>query len=280
MAPPSTVTLNIPASTPLSAVKIPGLNLGPLLSIKEITNTSTVQSGGGCSRLPPSTSADSGAVQTPPRRRPPRPTTRCWASSRPNKTKKKAKPSVKSARLRLRLPLQSTQLPERARPTKTRLRHSNGVPDPCEPDALAGDPGASAGRRSQLLHQEVPRSRRSCSRSTRPPVSSTASAGRSWRRSTRSRPTTAATSTSPRPAPWAGCSSSHPAGRAGASTPTRTARPIRTTWWTRLRGGALPARSGRRPGSAQGDLRLQPRRLVRRLRRRCGRASSAACRLT
>ena len=50
-------------------------------------------------------------------------------------------------------------------------------------------------------------SRRSCCRSTRPPASSTACAGRSWPRSTRSRPTTGATSTSPPPAPWAGCSS-------------------------------------------------------------------------
>ena len=50
-------------------------------------------------------------------------------------------------------------------------------------------------------------SRRSCCRSTRPPASSTACAGRSWPRSTRSRPTTAATSTCPPPAPSAGCSS-------------------------------------------------------------------------
>ena len=50
-------------------------------------------------------------------------------------------------------------------------------------------------------------SRRSCSRSTRPRGSSTACAGRSWPRSTRSRPTTAATSTSPRRARSAGCSS-------------------------------------------------------------------------
>ena len=44
-------------------------------------------------------------------------------------------------------------------------------------------------------------SRRSCCRSTRPPASSTACAGRCSPRSTRSRPTTAATSTSPPPAP-------------------------------------------------------------------------------
>ena len=53
-------------------------------------------------------------------------------------------------------------------------------------------------------------SRPSSSPSTRPPASSTACAGRSSPRSTRSRPTTAATSTSPPPARWAGCSSCPP----------------------------------------------------------------------
>ena len=64
-------------------------------------------------------------------------------------------------------------------------------------------------------------------------ASSTACAGRSWRRSTRSRPTTAATSTSPPPARWAGCSSSPRPGGPTASTRTRTARRTPTTPSTR-----------------------------------------------
>src|SRR3954453_20407304 len=51
-----TVTLNIPASTPLSAIKIPGLNLGPLLSIKEITSSSAT-TGGGLLQIAPAAPA-------------------------------------------------------------------------------------------------------------------------------------------------------------------------------------------------------------------------------
>ena len=110
-------------------------------------------------------------------------------------------------------------------------------------------------------------SRRSCSRSTRPPASSTACAGRSSRRSTRSRPTTAATSTSPPPA-RSGWMQFMPAtwkqygvdankdGLQGSVQPGRRD----------LRRRPLPQGRRRRAGPAQGDLRLQPRRLVRGLR--------------
>src|SRR5439155_693810 len=77
------------------------------------------------------------------------------------------------------------------------------------------------------------RSRRSCCRSTRRPPPSTTCRGRSWPRSTRSRPTTAATSTSPPRAPRAGCSSCPRRGARTAWTPTSTASATRPTRPTR-----------------------------------------------
>ena len=119
-----TVTLNIPASTPLSAVKIPGLNLGPLLSIKEITSTNATP-GGSLLTVTPTAPAQSGAAEKP-----------AIPAAEADDTllgvvksgKKKAKPSVGQPLFDSAGRLQSVQQPERARPTKTRLRHSNGVP--------------------------------------------------------------------------------------------------------------------------------------------------------
>ena len=136
-------------------------------------------------------------------------------------------------------------------------------------------------RRSRTSSSATSRSRRSCCRSTRPPGSSTASRGRSSRRSTRSRPTTAATSTSRRPA-RPGWMQFMPASwqrvrrRRQRGRPQGPLQPGRRD----LRRRALPQGGGRRGGSAQGDLRLQPRRLVRRLGAAPGRASSPACRPT
>ena len=79
-------------------------------------------------------------------------------------------------------------------------------------------------RGAQLHHPQVPRAALPALHLPGRRASSTASAGRSSRRSTRSRPTTAATSTCPPPARSAGCSSCPPPGRCTGSTPTRTAR--------------------------------------------------------
>ena len=93
--------------------------------------------------------------------------------------------------------------------------------------------GPGADRRAELLHRQVPDSslpapdlpgRRHAVRHA---------LGGPRRRSTRSRPTTAATSTSPPPARWAGCSSCPPRGRCTASTPTRTATRTPSTRSTR-----------------------------------------------
>ena len=110
-------------------------------------------------------------------------------------------------------------------------------------------------------------SRPSCSRSTRPPASSTACAGRSWPRSTRSRPTTAATSTSPPPAPSAGCSSCP---RPGSMYGVDANKDGKKDPYNPVDAIFAAARylkaAGAEQDIAQGDLRLQPRRLVRRLR--------------
>ena len=66
------------------------------------------------------------------------------------------------------------------------------APARTETSSLAPGPGQRPGR-AELRDPAASTCRRSCCRSTRPPGSSTGSAGRCWRRSTRSRPTTAAT---------------------------------------------------------------------------------------
>ena len=74
-----------------------------------------------------------------------------------------------------------------------RPRPATARPPPSNPtffDALPGPATAPASRTSSSRSSTC---RPSCCRSTRPPASSTASAGRCSRRSTRSRPTTAAT---------------------------------------------------------------------------------------
>ena len=80
----------------------------------------------------------------------------------------------------------------------------------------------------------------------------TACPGRCSPRSTRSRPTTAATSASPARAPRAGCSSCPPRGRRTASTPTATASRTRTTPPTRSSPPpAISAPRAPRPESAR-----------------------------
>jgi hypothetical protein len=124
-----TVTLNIPASTPLSAIKIPGLNLGPLLSIKEITSTSAT-TGGSLITVTPTAPAQGVTAEKP-----------AIPAAEADDTllgivksgKKKAKPSVGQPLFDSAGRLQSVQQPERARPEKTRLRHSNGIPTLANP---------------------------------------------------------------------------------------------------------------------------------------------------
>ena len=141
----------------------------------------------------------------------------------------------------------SLRLKSRLRPTSETVESVGGEVAPPRPQAAQGrrrpDPGATRPSRSRcpVRRRSACRtsssrssgSRPSCFRSTRPPASSTACAGRSSRRSTRSRPTTAATSPCPRRARSAGCSSCPRPGSSTGSTPTTTASRTPSTRSTR-----------------------------------------------
>jgi len=116
-----TITLDIPAETPLDQVKIPGLKL-PLLSLVETTSPST-PSGPLLSIKP--TAPAQGAPAAPAS---PAAEAQDQLLDVLKPSKKKGKPSVGQPVFDSAGRLLSTQLPERERPTKTRLRHSDGVP--------------------------------------------------------------------------------------------------------------------------------------------------------
>ena len=139
--------------------------------------------------------------------------------------------------------------------------------DARQPDRLARDARRRAASASRTSSSRSSASRRSCCRSTRPPASSTACAGRCWPRSTRSRPTTAATSTSPPPA-RSGWMQFMPATWETYGVDGNQRRPQGPVQPGRrdLRRRALPASAaGADKDLRARDLRLQPRRLVRRL---------------
>ena len=157
--------------------------------------------------------------------------------------------------------------------TPRATERADGTPTVANPTTSARRPRGGPDRRPELLHREVPHPALPAPRSTRPPASSTACGGRSWRRSTRSRPTTGATSTSRAPARSGGCSSCPSSWKAvrrrrQRGRPQGPLQPGRRD----LRRRALPARRQRRRGPAPRDVRLQPRRLVRGLRPDAARA--------
>jgi len=120
-----TVTLDIPASTPLSQVQFPGLKL-PLLSLREVGSTSGT-AGGPLLSITPAAPTQQAPATTAPASPAAEAQDQLLDVVKPSK-KKKGKPSVGQPVFDSAGRLLSTQLPERARPTKTRLRHSNGIP--------------------------------------------------------------------------------------------------------------------------------------------------------
>ena len=119
-----TVTLDIPANTPLSQVQFPGLKL-PLLSITEIGSTSGTAGGPLLSITPTAPTQAPGAAPASPAAEAQDP---LLDVVKPSKKKKGKKPSVGQPVFDSAGRLLSTQKPERERPTKTRLRHANGIP--------------------------------------------------------------------------------------------------------------------------------------------------------
>ena len=137
----------------------------------------------------------------PRRRRPPRPprTRKRTRSGKRAKNGKSAKGCVttkSSTSTRGCDKAQPVAREEAARdtPVPTRpLTRSDGTPAPTNPGYSLASPRPGSRSACRTSSSTSSGSRRSCSRSTRPPACSTACAGRSWPRSTRSRPTTAAT---------------------------------------------------------------------------------------
>ncbi|HEV2059418.1 MAG TPA: lytic murein transglycosylase [Solirubrobacteraceae bacterium] len=119
-----TVTLDIPADTPLSRVQIPGLP-GPLLKLVEITSSSSPGTAGG----PLLSVKPTAPAQDAPAAAPASPAAEAQdpllaPKAGKNKKGKPAGQPVFDSAGRLLNPKKA----ERERPTKTRLRHSNGVP--------------------------------------------------------------------------------------------------------------------------------------------------------
>jgi hypothetical protein len=117
-----TITLDIGADTPIDQIKLPGLNLGPLLSIVETTPAQAPPSSGKpLLTITPTTPVPTAIAPVVP--------AAPAAEAAVKGTRgKKGKPAavqtvVDSAGRLLRVPL-----PERARPAKTRLRFSSGIP--------------------------------------------------------------------------------------------------------------------------------------------------------
>ncbi len=117
-----TITLDIPADTPLDQIKIPGLKL-PLLSLTETTQAGAQSGGGPLLSIKPTAPAQGAAPAAPAAEA----QDELLDVLKP-KSKKKGKPSGGQPVFDSAGRLLSTQQPERERPTKTRLRHSNGVP--------------------------------------------------------------------------------------------------------------------------------------------------------
>jgi murein DD-endopeptidase MepM/ murein hydrolase activator NlpD len=131
-----TVTLDIGVNTPLDQVRIPGLNL-PLLSIVETTPAQAPPSGTPSLSIRPTVP---NAPTTVAPIVPGAPDVESPAQTQTSKpSQKKGKPAAVQAVFDSAGRLRSVQLPERARPAKTKLRFPSGLPTLQNPTlSLAG----------------------------------------------------------------------------------------------------------------------------------------------
>ena len=220
-----TVTVDVPPGTPTDQIPIPGVS-APIVGVQDITPAPAHADPRADAAAGPAGDPDGGRAAAPGAvaSSPPRP--RTTAARAPRRTTRPSRPPSRKPSSGLgrchrrsrqgQAPVEAAegqgdpaegQGRGRQGEGRRRAAQPDGTPTLGNPTLLAGAPGPGADRRARTSSSTSSASRRSCCRSTRPPASSTASAGRSWPRSTRSRPTTAATSTSPPPAPSAGCSS-------------------------------------------------------------------------
>jgi hypothetical protein len=121
--PTKTITLDIGADTPIDQIRLPGLNLGPILSIVETTPAQGPPSAAPSLTITPAAPAPTaiGPVTASP-------AGSAEKAAKATRSGKKGKPAatqtiVDSAGRLLRAPL-----PEHARPAKTKLRFSSGLP--------------------------------------------------------------------------------------------------------------------------------------------------------
>ena len=205
-----TVTVDVPPGSPVTRAQIPGLpapvqsivDLGPVATPDRGADTdrptgqhargrhpdrpgpdagkpSNQNGGGGGGSDGPAAAARATPAAATATRRP--------TARRPTRTRvNRADSNVRSGAGRAKDKVDETVRDRGQNPTARPTRPTRPTRSP------RPGPRVSACRTSSSTSSA---SRRSCSRSTRPPASSTACAGRSWPRSTRSRPTTAATST-------------------------------------------------------------------------------------
>ncbi len=130
-----TVSLDVGANTPVDQIRIPGLKL-PILSIVEITPAQAPSSGLPSLTIKPTAPGQGPAAPTSPGAE--------GAKGSPaarGSRKRKGKPSVSQPFYDSKGRLLSVPLPERARPEKTKLRHSSGVPTAMNPTLSLALPG-------------------------------------------------------------------------------------------------------------------------------------------
>ncbi len=122
-----TITLDIGADTPVDQIRLPGINLGAILSIVETTPANAPSSGGGLPsiQIKPTPAPAAPSATTPVLPAAPAAET---ATGKSTRGKKKGKPSIGQPVFDSRGRLLRSPLPERERPAKTSLRFSNGVP--------------------------------------------------------------------------------------------------------------------------------------------------------
>jgi len=122
-----TITLDIGANTPVDQIRLPGINLGAILSIRETTPAQAPPSVGGLPTIQVKPTPAAPTATTPVLPVPPAAEADAQApSSRGAKAKSKpsfGQPVFDSAGRLLHSPL-----PERAKPEKTNLRFPSGVP--------------------------------------------------------------------------------------------------------------------------------------------------------
>jgi hypothetical protein len=131
-----TITLDIGADTPIDQIRFPGINLGPILSIVETTPAQAPPSSGAPSLSVTPTPAPKAPTQIAPPGAAPAADAQAQSQGA---RKKKGKPSIGQPVYDSAGRLRRTPPPERARPAKTNLRHSSGVPTLQNPTlSLAG----------------------------------------------------------------------------------------------------------------------------------------------